>query len=420
MKKIISVLLILAVAVGTASCSDVKGGSHGAVVYVEDGQIAYKNGDTELQLTTSLPELPADSAIYNYTNSPLEFCHINTAANRVFYPEYVTALSPRLIMSPISVDLYYQDIGKDGATAVAKDVHSYFVSSDGNTVTYQDSRGLYSLDLKTDEKTEILGSIPDSYHPTSDGQTVYYITNGSLISYNYYETKTVTEKDALDILLCDDDYVFYTSGDDESDRLCAYDGDGIFDIIDSPYALKGAAGRYYVMTRSENERANSGSVYEITVGGEPKMVGESANYNFFEVDSDGKVYYVELENIFSDDPILYCNDTVVSEETPVYRLVSSDGYKGIYVVSNDNLMTCRDGKLETVYEWTASGEYAYESIEYYISADGTVYASLQCDGTLKYCLLTDGKLSELATATSTYINIPQSGALKRCPEILPE
>lgn len=425
MKKAICILMIIIMSLSLFSCSKSGGGQHGGIVYVADGKLTYRDNERTVELS-QLTEFPDEFSIYSYYNSPLEFCNYNLSSGRIFYPGGVNVLRPRDGMSPVSVDLYYKDLKSGEEVEVAKDVHSYQVSTDGNTVTYQDARMLYSLNLKTGEKLEIVSGLTDSFAASANGEDVYYAINGALTKYNYFETEVITEKDVLDIVLYDGETVFYTVDAGDSEKLCAYDKNGIFDITENMHAVKaGKDGEYFVFVRSDDKRSNSGTIYSYkkTKNGfaEPTVVAESANYSFFEVDNAGNPYFVYLEDIFSEDPVLYCGETVICDDQPIYKLEYASGADMMYVMVNQTLMLCKNEKLETVYEYQSAVEnvddvvYEFEDIDYIVAPDGTVYVESETNNGVNYYALKDGELTELAKNCPAYADIPKWQGIQRAP-----
>ncbi len=425
MKRTICIILVIIMSLSLFSCSKSEVSQSSGIVYIDGGELKYRDSKTTVSLT-KFSELPTDTTLYSYFNSPLEFCHYNEKTERLFHPAAVTVLRPRDMMSPISVDLFYKDMKTDANTEVAKDVHSYQVSTDGNIVTYQDARALYSLNLKTGEKLEITSGLCDGYAASADGEDVYYITNGTLAKYNYFGTEVITEKGAKDIVLYDGKAVFYTVANGDYDKLCAYTENGIFDIAENPHAVKaGKGGEYFIFVSSTDKRSNSGTIYKIktTKSGfsEMTVVAESANRKFFEVDNDGNLYYVYLEDVFSEDPVFYCNDKVISDDQPVYQLLYARGADKMYVAVNDTLMFIKDGKLETVYEHVSDVkneddvEYEFEQIDYIIAPDGTVYIQSESNVGLSYFVLTDNGPEKLCENTPAYADMPKYLGIQKAP-----
>ena len=425
MKKTFCILAVIIMSISLFSCSKSGGAQHGGIVYVSDNELTYRDRE-RTEVLSQIPEFPDEFSIYSYFNSPLEFCNYNLESGRLFYPNGVNVLRPRDGMSPVSVDLFYKNLKSGESVEVAKDVHSYQVSTDGNVVTYQDARTLYSLNLKTGEKLEIASGLTDSFAASANGEDVYYVINGALTKYNYFETETITEKNVLDIVLYDGETVFYTVDGGDVEKLCAYDKNGIFDITENVHAVKaGKNGEYFVFVRSDDKRSNSGSIYSYkkTKNGfaEPTVVAESAHYSYFEVDGEGKPYYVYHEDIFSEEPVLYCGDTVVCDDKPVYKLAYASGADIMYVMANNELLICKNGKLDSVYEYESVVEdtdeivYEFEDIDYIVAPDGSVYVESETNNGVNYYALEDGKLTELAKDCPAYADIPKWLGIQRAP-----
>ena len=190
MKRTLCVLLVIIMSLSLFSCSKSEVSKSSGIVYIDGGELKYRDNKTTVSLS-KLSDMPTDTTLYSYFNSPLEFCNYNEKTERLFHPAAVTVLRPRDMMSPISVDLCYKDMKTGTNTDVATDVHSYQVSTDGNIVTYQDARALYSVNLKTGEKIEVTSGLCDSYAASAHGEDVYYIINGTLTKYNYFKTEAI-------------------------------------------------------------------------------------------------------------------------------------------------------------------------------------------------------------------------------------
>ena len=425
MKRTLCILLVIIMSLSLFSCSKSEVSKSSGIVYIDGGELKYRDNKTTVSLS-KLSDMPTDTTLYSYFNSPLEFCNYNEKTERLFHPAAVTVLRPRDMMSPISVDLCYKDMKTGTNTEVATDVHSYQVSTDGNIITYQDARALYSVNLKTGEKIEVTSGLCDGYAASANGEDVYYIINGTLTKYNYFKTEVITEKGAKDIVLYDGKVIFYTKANGDYDKLCAYTENGIFDIAENPFAVKaGKNGEYFVFINSTDKRSNSGTIYKIktTKSGfsEMTVVAEKANRKFFEVDNDGNLYHVYLEDLFSESPVFYCNETVISDDQPLYQLLYASGADKMYVAVNDTLMVVKNEKLETVYEYKSEIKneddlvYEFEQIDYIVTPDGTVYIESETNVGLSYYVLTDNGPEKICENSPAYADLPKYLGIQKAP-----
>ena len=151
------------------------------------------------------------------------------------------------------------------------------------------------------------------------------------------------------------------------------------------------------------------------------VVAEKANRKFFEVDNDGNLYHVYLEDLFSESPVFYCNETVISDDQPLYQLSYASGADKMYVAVNDTLMVVKNEKLETVYEYKSEIKneddlvYEFEQIDYIVTPDGTVYIESETNVGLSYYLLTDNGPEKICENSPAYADLPKYLGIQKAP-----
>lgn len=302
MKKVITLLLVLAMALSLCACgggqSSPKSGMASYGMYIKDSELFF----------TDLKKEPSQISSRLIDNEDIDDADLaNSSAQLALYTQ--VSADGTLVVFPDKVadgiNLYYRKTNdaESDATKIDSDVLLYAMNTAATTITYMKGTGedcnLYQYSIKEQEKEKIASSVRE-YHVTEDGEKILYVTTeGMLYTVSAGQEKEKIASDITQLAWYSDDFslVYYIKDEALYKQKLGEDREKIDSDISKVIQVFDSGEAYYLKQETESDTLMNyidDDMKEVDAEA-PTKYPSQPRYRYYNSDEEYQKAYAEYE-----------------------------------------------------------------------------------------------------------------------------